>query len=125
MQLVIYLLLPTVFCKVDQPQLVQVDGDKAFSMLAEKHRSVCCQSNDCLSSPKESGAIWPTGTNTTNSSTTSGSFLPVDYISQSCCGSCSRGTNCILYGTCCLDVYENFNHALESTKNARYINIQS
>ena len=120
MPLFICLLLRTVQCKQGRlSQEIPTDEDDAFHMLAKEQINVCCRNTDCASSPGESEEI--RATDTTTSYTTSNDIY-ADYISHSCCGTCSRGAECILYGTCCLDVYRNFTHALESTQNVRFVN---
>ena len=40
-------------------------------------------------------------------------------LAQSCCGSCTCDPSCYAHGSCCLQMYESFDHARKSVQESR------
>ena len=88
--------------------------------------AVAVHNKSCEISPKCFGgvgvppiAIPPT---TDNSSETD------DYESnytKKCCGSCSCEDDCFVYGTCCLNLYDDFDTGRQHVENTRYLYIEN
>ena len=121
--LLIWLLLPSgYYQEMDLYKEIPTDEVGAFIRLAEEQKQSCYRHSTCPSY----------GLVETSTIETNGTFVSSNFSSSTncfsavcrCCGSCTCDADCIRYGTCCLDVYRSFNHALQSTQNTRYRSVE-
>lgn len=108
--LITWLFLPSDYCLLEEKSL---DENNAFQRLADEQRRICYRHQSCQSvneSHMGSGAV---------KEIPDSSSIECVSADCSCCGSCTCDASCVRYGSCCLDVYKNFDHALESTQNSR------
>ena len=96
-----------------------VDEITAFRRLADEHKRLCYRHITCQSMFDGKVTFPTTEKNSTPAFMNFSSSAECVSDGCNCCGYCTCDPECILYGTCCLGVYRDFNHALQSTNTTR------